>query len=443
MARIKDLWFTTTRPRRKTARHPDNGGNKKAKRWLAVWIDPDGDEKTKAFASQDAAKKYARKMEADAERGQYIDPKAGRELVGGLIAKHLRLRKVRESSRERYASISRNHVEPVFSRRKVKAVKPSEVAEWLLSAAMTRMSVSVQKTAYEILAGAFDVAVADKMRRDNPARSDIVHPPSGDGGTHRQWNADLVWRVHDAHPEPYRPIVASSAALGLRQGMALALAEEDFDFDAEKVHIRRQVTRVGGKWVFKLPKEERQYIVPLPRGLAAIIKAHIEANPPLPYELPWLGEPWKDDDGKPAAAPGTCRLLFRWRGKHPSTRGKHIQASSFNIGVWKPSLARAGVIEPPPEDVTAAKYFERDCGGNGTHVLRHFYSTMLQDAGVPPVGVMEFMGHSRKSLPVTFAVYGHVTEETFEQARQAVDRTLFKLRPVESSGTVTELRTAQ
>jgi hypothetical protein len=53
-----------------------------------------------------------------------------------------------------------------------------------------------------------------------------------------------------------------------------------------------------------------------------------------------------------------------------------------------------------------------------------------------------FMGHSVKSLPVTFRVYGHLTEETYEQARQAIDRTLFRVRPV-SSGTVTELRAAQ
>jgi hypothetical protein len=72
--------------------------------------------------------------------------------------------------------------------------------------------------------------------------------------------------------------------------------------------------------------------------------------------------------------------------------------------------------------------------------LRHFYSTTLQDAGVSPVAVTEFLGHSKKALPVTFRVYGHVTEETFDQARQAVDSTLFRLRPVESGGTVTELR---
>jgi hypothetical protein len=74
--------------------------------------------------------------------------------------------------------------------------------------------------------------------------------------------------------------------------------------------------------------------------------------------------------------------------------------------------------------------------------LRH--SRELVHPVVPPHGecATEFLGHSKKALPVTFRVYGHVTEETFEQARQAVDSTLFRLRPVESSGTVTELRPA-
>lgn len=55
-------------------------------------------------------------------------------------------------------------------------------------------------------------------------------------------------------------------------------------------------------------------------------------------------------------------------------------------------------------------------------------------------GVMEFLGYSRKGKPVTLLVYGHMTEETFAQARSAIDRTLFKLHSV---GTVTELRQAR
>jgi hypothetical protein len=81
--------------------------------------------------------------------------------------------------------------------------------------------------------------------------------------------------------------------------------------------------------------------------------------------------------------------------------------------------------------------------GHSSIIARHWYATTLQDAGISPVEVTAFMGHSIKSLPVTFRVYGHVTEETFDLAREAIDRTLFRLRPVTSDGTVTELRAAQ
>jgi hypothetical protein len=55
----------------------------------------------------------------------------------------------------------------------------------------------------------------------------------------------------------------------------------------------------------------------------------------------------------------------------------------------------------------------------------------------------EFMGHSVGARTITISVYGHVTEETFEKGRDAVDQRLFKLRPVPSGDTVRKLRHAQ
>jgi integrase len=437
MARVKDLWFTAGR--QKTARHPDCGGNKNAKRWLAVWADPDGNERTKAFAKQDAARKYAERMEADAERGEYVDPKAGREKFGELAVKYLRLRDIGGTSRVRYESVYRNQVRDVFSDRAVRSIRPSEILEWLRSPEIAKLSASTRGLAYLIVAGTLDLAVADGLRKDNPARSKIVPaPPKGDPAPRDAWTAEQVWMVHDAHPERYRPIPACSAGLGLRQGEALALAEEDFDFDAGKVIIRRQITRMGRTWVFKLPKEGRERTVPLSRGLAALVEAFIKEYPPKPYELPWLNE-----NGEIAAAPHVCRLLFLWRSDDRRTNGRHIKFGNYNEGLWKPALAAAGIIAPPVLSEGSGPRYEGGSGGNGTHVLRHFYSTTLQDAGVSLAGVMEFMGHSKKGQPVTLGVYGHVTEETFEQARQAVDKTLFRLRPVGSGGTVTELRAAR
>jgi hypothetical protein len=56
----RDLWFTEGKrgPKRKTGKHPDNGGDKNANRWQAVWTDPDGKEATHTCATKLAAGHY-------------------------------------------------------------------------------------------------------------------------------------------------------------------------------------------------------------------------------------------------------------------------------------------------------------------------------------------------------------------------------------------------
>ena len=441
--RVRDLWFD--RQRRKTARHPDRGGNRDACRWLACWAGPDGREKTKAFQTKDAAAKHARRMESDLERGAYIDPDSGKVLLGAIAAKWLDLRQVGAFSLSRYESVYRMHIAPEFAGRRVKSVLPSEVLKWLQELGEA-YSASTQETAYMILAGVLDLAVADGLRRDNPARSPIIPRPRVKTSPRDAWPASRIWLVTDEHPAPYRAVPACAAALGLRQGCVLALAEEDIDFGAGKVTIRRQVTRIGSQFVFKLPKGGKERTVPLSRGLAQIIEAHIEAYPPQPYTLPWMEDEGKDR-GK-ISGEHTARLLYRWHGDDPRTHGKHVVASSFDQFVWKPALSRAGIIPPPAKDKRGIYRYMGGDRKNGMHALRHFYSTTLLDAGVSLAGVMEFMGHSREGKPITLGTYGHVTEETFEQARRAIDETLFRLRPVEASepvkmtadGTVAELR---
>jgi integrase len=435
MARVRDLWHD--RKRRKTARHPDRGGNEDAKRWLAVWLDPDGKERTKAFTTQAAAKKYAAKMEADAERGEYVDPKAGREKVGTLAAKHVRLRDVGASSRRLYEAALRNHVLPAFGDRSVKSVRPSEIREWL-GGPMGELSGSVRSRAYLILRGAFELAVADGLLRDNPAASKIITRPKPDESDREPWDADTVWRVIDAHPPEYRALIIAEAGLGLRQGEACGLAAEDVDFEAGKVTVRRQLSRQGKEWVFKAPKGGRERTVPLSRGMASALAAHIAAYPPEPYALPWM-----DEKGK-SRGEHSCSLLFRWQGGDPRSAGRHILSTSYDRAVWKPALVAAGLIPQPDRDGYRRLVFAA-APHDGQHAARHFFSVTLQDGGVSLAGVMDFMGHSRRGKVVTVAVYGHVTEETFAQARAVIDAKLFRLRAVESgsSGTVTELRPAR
>jgi integrase len=443
MARVKDLWFSEVKDpkdpekkiKKKTKRHPDNGGSKDAKRWLAVWIDPDGDEKTKAFRIKDAASRYARDQEVDVARDEYIDPNAGKELLGLLGKRWLRLRNVGAASDVRYEGVFRLHVEPTFGHRQVRSVKPSEVLEWLLALTKTH-GYATQDKAYMVLSGIFDLAVADGMRKDNPAKSPIIPKPKEDPAEREPWTVERVWSVTDAHPEPYRLIPIVKAACGLRIGEALGLAKEDFDFENGKLNIRRQVARVNGVLCFKLPKGGKERTTPLSPGVARAVKAYSEAYPPSPYTLPWMQE----KGAGLAEDPHTCTLLFRWHGDDKRTHGKHIRAHTYDQRVWKPALFAAGVIDEPTADERGRKEYHSD-RDDTTHALRHYFVTTLLDAGVSLAGVMEFAGHSKKGAPVTLGVYAHVTDETFEAARNAIDRSLFRLRAVQdrpANGTAAE-----
>jgi integrase len=409
MARVKDLWWTTGErgPKRKTAKHPDKGGDPDAKRWLAVWV-VEGRERSKAFRTKALADKHATDMQADIDRGEYLDPAAGRAPVEVLAAKWLRLRETSAATRQRYESCYRRHVAPAFGDRQAGGVRPSEVAAW--SRAMSDHPVT-RSLALMILSGIFDLAVADGIRRDNPARSKVVARPSQARTVAREreaWDADRIQAVARQCGN-YRAMPLIAAGLGLREGELFGLAAEDIDEAAGVVHVRRQVVRTGAVIAAKLPKGGKTRDVPLPHGVAPLVRPGGTRHKPEPYTMPWLSE-----DGTIARKPVTFGLLFRWKD------GDHIRAWEWHRYVWYPALAKAGVIPayrgrnyPPARD-------------HGMHALRHWYSTVLQDSGVSLAGVMEFMGHSRKSAPLSVGVYGHVTAATFQAARQTVDHVLFR-----------------
>jgi integrase len=438
--RVRDLWLDSQR--RMTARHPDRGGNRDSCRWLACWTGPDGREKTRAFRTKDAATRYARRMESDLDRGEYIDPDSGKVLLGPVALRWLAQRQVGASSARHYESVYRLHVAPAFADRRVKSILVSDVIEWLKELAGT-YSTSTQVTAYMILAGALDLAAADGLRRGNPARDRLVRVPVASSEERPSWETGRVVSVIDAHALAYRVLPVLAAGCGLRGGEAFGIAIEDFDFDAGKVAVQRQVTRIGGQFVFKLPKGGKERTVPLADGVASYVRAHVDAFPPAPYELPWM-----DERGKLASEPRPCGLLVRWAGDDPRTHGKHVVASSFDQFVWKPVLASLGIIPPAAKDKGGIWRYQGGTRHDGLHSLRHWYASCLLNAGVSLAGVMEFMGHSRKGKPITLGTYGHVDEETFAAARAAVDQRLFPLRSVGASGpakmtadgTVAELR---
>ena len=114
--------------------------------------------------------------------------------------------------------------------------------------------------------------------------------------------------------------------------------------------------------------------------------------------------------------PRTYNLLVTGRER------KAINRNYFNSYVWKPALAAAGVIAPLEEGAADGTRVWEPSREHGFHALRHFYASVLIDAGESVKAVAEFLGHADPGF--TLRVYAHLFPSSAERARAAVDEVL-------------------
>jgi integrase len=288
MGYTKDLW---TRP----ATGPDgkltrvrNARWGKGKRWLACWIDLDGRERSRAFKIQAAADKYWQGMETDKERGDYRDPGAGKVLLGDLGKRWISSRVVDPSRIMRYETAYRLHVMPTFGRRQVRAIKPSQIQAWIGQLG-ERFEPSTVIASFLVLQGILDLAVADEAIKANPTKSKVVQPPVYQVSEIQVWADHAISCLIDAHPDVLRALPELAVSCGMREGELFGIALEDFDFEKKIVRVRRQIKNLNGAYVYALPKNDRERIVPLSDWAIRAIQRHIEKYPPRAWTLPWRG----------------------------------------------------------------------------------------------------------------------------------------------------------
>jgi integrase len=190
------------------------------------------------------------------------------------------------------------------------------------------------------------------------------------------------------------------------------LGQEDIDLDGEKIlRVRRQVKKIGRDFVFALPKNDRERIIPLSDWDIEVLRRHIAKYAPRPYTLPW-----EKLDGKPHTAP----LLFRW-----ASDDQHVKARSYSETVWKPALVQAGIIPPPVKDkrgrvryVTTRK--------EGIHQLRHYFASVMLAGGVSIKELAEYLGHADPAF--TLRVYAHLLPSSHDRARVIINERFGHIR---------------
>jgi integrase len=398
---VQDRWFKTVpgpdgKPVKvKTDRHGSG------LRYRARYIGPDGTEKSKSFPDRQKrrAEEWLAQTEADMLRGQYVDPKAERVTFQQYAERWITGQTTDPTTRIAVETRLRLHAFPRLGARPLASFRPLHIREFVRDLEHDPMAGSYARTIYANVRAVLSAAVDDGYLVRNPCGAASVRPPTVSAGRVVPWLPSQVRAVRAALPERYRAMVDVGAGCGLRQGEIVGLAVDAVRFDTDTLRVVTQVKLIRGVAVFAPPKGNKERDVPLPSSVAAALKEHMDAHPPVAVELPWQ---------RPDGPKVTRCLVFS------NSSGGVVWRSNFNALVWKPALAAGGLIPTPEQGRPYASARE-----HGMHALRHFYASVLLDAGESVKAVSEYLGHSDPAM--TLRVYAHLMPSSAERARRALD----------------------
>jgi integrase len=396
---IQDRWYKDEKQNDGTIKRVKTDRYGTGMRYRARYIGPDGTEKSKSFPDRQkrAAEAWLSQTQADMERGQYINPKHARTTFQQYAEKWLASRTTDSQDMEEMRL--RLHAFPRIGSRPLGSFQPEHIREWLGHLKQSGVPGSYAQVIYAHVRSVLGAAVDDGYLARNPCAASSVKAPKAEVRRVTPWTLERVMAVRAGLDGRYRAMVDLAGGCGLRQGEVFGIAVDALDFEVETLHVVRQVKLIRGKPVFAPPKGGKLRDVPLPTVVARALRAQMKAFPPVEITLPW-----RTLDGPLV----THRLIFT------NKDARVVLRSDFNKNRWKAALAAAGVI---PARVEGKRYDA--AREHGMHALRHFYASVLLDAGESIKAVSEYLGHADPGF--TLRIYVHLMPSSQQRTRKAVD----------------------
>lgn len=354
-----------------------------------IWRDPSRRQRSKTFPRKVDADRFARNVEVDIDRGQYLDPTAGRITFRAYLEQYRATRTHRASTVAASASRIDLHVLPTFGDKRMASIQRSDVQAWASDLA-GRLAPATVETVYKELAGVFREAVHDGILTASPCRR--IALPRIPHGQVVPLRPEHVHALVAAAPARYRALLVLCAGTGLRQGEALGLTVDRVDFLRRTLTIDRQMlTPAQGAPTFGPPKTPASVrTLPLPRVVGDELAAHLARH----------GE-------------GPDRLIFTAVEGGPVRRSYAGKIMARTVATARDALAKQIAegehVRQLPDDVTM-------------HDLRHFYASLLIAQGQSVKVVQQRLGH--RSAVETLDTYGHLWPDSEADTMAAVDAAL-------------------
>lgn len=256
---------------------------------------------------------------------------------------------LKNSTFEKYTSIIRDRINPVFAEMDISQIRPSHVKSWLYS--LDDIGGKSQRIYLSVLRGIIQEALFDEVIDKNPVaivklpkfKTPKIHPFTSD---------EVALIMNNATNFNYKHYLAIAFYTGMRSGEIIGLKKEDINFEKNTIKVQRTRSRFGES----TPKTTYS----------------IREIPIIELLTPYIKELYAAHDHD---------YLFVTQYKKP-----YKDTTVFQEQFWKPSLKELGIDYRRPYNA------------------RHTYATnMLYNNLVSPVQLAQLLGHANTEM--VYSVY--------------------------------------
>lgn len=350
-------------------------------RFVACYRDPEGRQRSAGtYPSRRAAERAAHREEAKVREGAWHDHSRGQVTFAEYVQTvWLPSKQVETSTLAAYRSYLDKHFIPLFGRRPMGKILPSEVQRWVTTATANGLSpVSVSKY-HAMLNSVFERALVDRVITINPCAHTEL-PKRVKKKTRTLTPAEYA-TILAALPAQHRLMVETAINTGMRWGELIALKPRHLDLATGRLTVEETIVEVSRK---NSPTGQRMITKPYPKDNEPRTMA-------LPPDLVTQLAAWISQRRLRAGD-----LLFATR------EGTPISRNTFRTRVWLPAVAASGV----DFDVRF-------------HDLRHAHASWLLAGGSDIKSVMDRMGHAQIT---TTQKYLHTLPDADHKNLTALDR---------------------
>jgi integrase len=359
--------------------------------WAATVRTPAG-RITETRELKGAITAWAENLEADINRGEFLDPRLAKHTVGEVWEKYAPARRVEKASRKRDESHWKVWVAPRWADEPIGGILKPDVQIWVNELEEQGVGGWTIIAALNVLKAALELAVDAGWFKTNPARR--VRPPVAPSHIDRVLDADeevlILNRLDELFPgrRDARLFVETLLETGGRWEEIAAVRREAVNLRTALVALGPVMERDGT--IRQYPKGARSRNhpafrdAPLGADLLARLRPIVLATDPgaLVFTAP---------KGGSLLYPTWLRRVWREALRAPVVEdGKHVG--------WRPLVA-----EPLPTP----------------HDCRHTFGTRLADAGIEQHDRMALMGHKDVRSGQR---YTHSGDRRFDAARAALKR---------------------